>query len=318
MGGRSRIEGLEFDADESKVDGRNTKVPGTAVLSYAAWCAALHATFPGLLAKVTSGGYVEESPSGGVHLYFRYTSGEVPGNEKWARYASGKTKIETRGTGGQFVVAPTEGYKALLGMPEQIPCITSAERETLRATAESLTEKAPPVRETRDLPDSEAPGDAYVSDRGWAGVFEGTGWTWAAPGGAHAAAGFPDGWCRPGHIAGGESGDTSAVSSNAVLMVFSTTAQTQFEDSGVLGRDKGNGSRTYTMSEIYAALHNGDSLYRVDQEALYGRKTGAPAPPRPPCAPVRPATPFYAVVPRVPSQDSDLDTLMSLTLTENS
>lgn len=64
-------------------------------------------------------GYVQQSPSGGMHLVYRISDHEVPGNEKIAHEApsldpkSGKmvqlVKAETRGEGGYFVGAPSPG-----------------------------------------------------------------------------------------------------------------------------------------------------------------------------------------------------------------
>jgi putative DNA primase/helicase len=68
---------------------------------------------------VISNGYTQSSPSGGLHMAYRISDHEVPGNEKIAREApsldeaSGKmvrlVRVETRGEGGYFVGAPSPG-----------------------------------------------------------------------------------------------------------------------------------------------------------------------------------------------------------------
>jgi putative DNA primase/helicase len=64
-------------------------------------------------------GYTQQSPTGGIHLVYRISDHEVPGNEKIAREApsldpaSGQmvrlVRAETRGEGGYFVGAPSPG-----------------------------------------------------------------------------------------------------------------------------------------------------------------------------------------------------------------
>lgn len=267
MGGISLLEGIEFDADEKD----KVKVPGSAGPEFTRYCQALSAADPRLYKSVVIGGYVELSPSGGVHLYIRHPGGLVPGNEKWARWASGKTKIETRGDGGQFVTAPTPGYVALAGMPHLIPVVSAADRELLKNLATAQSER---IIRAQPKPDHEPEGNAYVSPRGWPGVFEGTGWEEVAAQGSNVAAGFTRAWARPGHVASEESGAYSAVSSDAVLMVFSSTAHGELEDRGQNGREKSNGARTYTMAEVYAAYNSGGSLYGDDQEVVARYTTG--------------------------------------------
>ena len=72
---------------------------------FAAW---MEKVDTGLLAKLV----IEQTPSGGYHVCYRCES-PVEGNLKLARgNRDGKLKtlIETRGEGGLFLCAPTEGY----------------------------------------------------------------------------------------------------------------------------------------------------------------------------------------------------------------
>ena len=87
-------------------------------------------------------GYVEVTPSGGLHWLYRI-NGEVPGNTKLARRPGENGGIdvlaETRGEGGFVIVAPTNGtchpsggaWTMLVGGPKSIPTLTVAERDQL-------------------------------------------------------------------------------------------------------------------------------------------------------------------------------------------
>ncbi len=87
-------------------------------------------------------GYVEMTPSGGIHWLYRI-DGEVPGNTKLARRPGENGSIdvlaETRGEGGFVIVAPTNGtchpsggaWTMLVGSAKSIPTLTGAEREGL-------------------------------------------------------------------------------------------------------------------------------------------------------------------------------------------
>ena len=111
-----------------------------------------------LLRRVCDG-WSERSPGGGVHLYFRCPT--VPGNTKLARRPTDRpqldkdgdpvlnrdgsprteidTLIETRGTGGWIIVAPSHGrvhpsgrpYVRIAGGPRTIATLTLEEREDL-------------------------------------------------------------------------------------------------------------------------------------------------------------------------------------------
>lgn len=54
-------------------------------------------------------GYSEMSPSGGLHLLYRISDHDVPGNTKIASNADGLVLAESRGEGGYVIVAPTPG-----------------------------------------------------------------------------------------------------------------------------------------------------------------------------------------------------------------
>lgn len=54
-------------------------------------------------------GYMEWTPSGGIHWMYRIADNPVPGNSKIAVSETGKVLSETRGEGGYVIVAPTSG-----------------------------------------------------------------------------------------------------------------------------------------------------------------------------------------------------------------
>lgn len=113
-----------------------------------------------------STGWLERSPSGGLHFHYRVEGG-APGNTKLAsrlaredeltdderdviaRHPRKKTLrglIETRGEGGFVVTAPSHGtvhatgrpYELLAGGPATLPTVTAAEHQALHAVCRML------------------------------------------------------------------------------------------------------------------------------------------------------------------------------------
>jgi hypothetical protein len=84
--------------------------------------------------------YVESTPSGGFHVI--YSCDVVEGSQKLA-YCNGKhgAVIETRGTGGYVVVAPSGGYKTIYGDVFDIPHIETDEAEEIKSTCRALSDK---------------------------------------------------------------------------------------------------------------------------------------------------------------------------------
>jgi putative DNA primase/helicase len=152
-------------------------------------------------------GWLERSPSGGLHFHYRVNGAPVPGNTKLAsrlaredeytdderdlrtRYPNKKILrgwIETRGEGGFVVTAPSHGtvhpsgrpYELLAGGPATCPTITAEEHQALHAISRMLDQvpsddvaKVEPPHNTAGQPLNEA--DAFL--------FSGSGDT--APGG---------------------------------------------------------------------------------------------------------------------------------------
>jgi hypothetical protein len=135
-------------------------------------------------------GYVEITPSGGLHWLYRI-DGEVPGNTKLARRPGENGGIdvlaETRGEGGFVIVAPTNGtchpsggkWELMNGSPASIPTLTVPERNELHRLF--MTFDAIPKQEyiNEDLkPKSEGltPGDDYNAKVSWEQILEPLGW----------------------------------------------------------------------------------------------------------------------------------------------
>lgn len=149
-----------------------------------------------------SEGYVEESPSGGLHFFFTVptarrsqvlarrpaTDEELAENPK----AKVKVLIETRGEGGYVVIAPSSGHvheterswRRLRGSRLDIVELSEEERDAIYEVARALDQVKP--REVRNGPsrgkerEGERPGDAYNESGGvqevTLGLLESDGW----------------------------------------------------------------------------------------------------------------------------------------------
>lgn len=136
-------------------------------------------------------GYVEVTPSGGLHWLYRI-DGEVPGNTKLARRPGENGGIdvlaETRGEGGFVIVAPTNGtchpsggaWSMLVGGPRSIPTLTVAERDQLHklfVTFDSIPKHEAITEEIKSKSDSTSPGDDYNAKVTWEQILEPLGWS---------------------------------------------------------------------------------------------------------------------------------------------
>lgn len=137
-------------------------------------------------------GYVERSPSGGLHWLLR-SEGKVPGNEKFARRVDENGVIsvlsETRGEGGFVVTAPTSGvchpsgngWHIIKGSPATIPVFLEDEVDSLRELFISLDEMPKPEYQEPILRNRVAgqilPGDDFNARNSWDQVLIPDGWT---------------------------------------------------------------------------------------------------------------------------------------------
>jgi putative DNA primase/helicase len=221
-----------------------------------AWNEGVYTQFTELLAnyKMTAlwqriaGGYLEFSPSGGIHVLYRISDQPVGGNEVFARRAEtdeemavrpwtkadtkrgeqtrlAKTLIETRGQGGYTVVAPTEKechelgkpYVLAAGSPETVADITWGEREKLANVAAELSTWVPQASEwggsTGRVKRSGGPaGMAYAAEHEWADILTDEGWELS---GTHNG---DDSWLHP--LA---TSKRSALTKEHTLTVFSSS-----------------------------------------------------------------------------------------------
>ncbi|KAB1658993.1 phage/plasmid primase, P4 family [Pseudoclavibacter sp. CFCC 11306] len=212
-------------------------------------------------------GWSEQSPSGGLHLFYRISDAPVPGNEKIARADNRETLAETRGEGGFVVLAPSAGtvhptgrpYVRLLGGPDTITTITMAQRDQLHLVFNLALDKTPEeepwdstqtasiwdadfggtTTPSNDQPGDLKPGDDYEQRTDWADILTPAGWTLLGTRGRTRY------WRRPGKDEG-ISATTGHADDRDRLYVFSTS--TEFE-----------AEKPYTKFGAYALLqHGGD------------------------------------------------------------
>ena len=138
-------------------------------------------------------GYVEATPSGGVHFLYRVSDEPISGNQKLARRPgegdSVEVLAETRGEGGFVVTAPSSGsthpsgspWILLKGSPATIADLTMEQRNAIHAVFRSLDSM--PVKESIELAlknpkssDNLKPGDDYNNKANWKDILEPKGW----------------------------------------------------------------------------------------------------------------------------------------------
>lgn len=240
-------------------------------------------------------GYLERSPRRGVHWYYRITGGPARGNTKLARRPGntpGTVEVmwETRGQGGQSIIAPSGGttssdgnWIVMRGTVADIPTITADERDHMFAVLAMLDEMpaaAEPAASTglgaaltgpaTPTGDGLRPGDDFNHRATWDDLLTPHGWTRVATmGNGHT-------WRRPGKTDPGISATTGQANDVDRLYVFSTSTEFDAE-------------RPYTKFAAYALLaHRGD--YSAAGRALralgYGSQPQqrAATPARPPAA----------------------------------
>lgn len=192
-----------------------------------------HASGLSDLWQTVSTGWVEQSPSGGMHWLIR-TTNPPQGNQKLARAEDGTVIAETRGEGGYVVAAPTSGavhatgkaWTRIIGGPTTIPTLDTDNTTALLELFSSLNQHTPtvvdappPTRPHNPDTDGVRPGDDYNARADWSDIL--TGWTPVKT--------FHDGgigWRRPGKNDPGISATTGRNDADN-LYVFSSS--TEFE-----------------------------------------------------------------------------------------
>jgi hypothetical protein len=216
---------------------------------------------------------VERTPSGGWHVIYRCMVA-ICGNLKLAQRRVGKrivTLIETRGEGGLFLCAPTDGYEVTQGDLCDLPVLTEEERDVLLQAAWGLNEYLPPVvdgpamsanigqvgtsladnsRPVTCLPEmGQRPGDIFNHRGDVRVVLEQFGWS-------RVRGGENEYWRRPGKDSG-----YSATLKGGVFYVFSANAA-PFEP-----------NRAYSPFSVYTLLACGgdfEQAARSLRERGYG------------------------------------------------
>jgi putative DNA primase/helicase len=243
-----------------------------------------HANLVDLWLRVTATGYVERTPSGGVHILYRLADAPVPGNTKLARRPATpdelrdnpreKTKVlaETRGEGGWTVTAPSNGSTHPTGQPwsityghaGHIPTITVDEREQLHRVFRALDRTPPPAAPAPSRPlqavpveGAVSPGDDFEARTDWADqqLLGGAGWRILGRRGDRLS------WLRPGKETPGISATTGgAADGRDRLYVFSSATDFPTE-------------QPMTKFGAYAVLHHGgdhSAAARALRKAGYG------------------------------------------------
>ena len=200
-------------------------------------------------------GYVEQSPSGGIHWLYRIANPpqEFPGNTKIASRPGENggvdVLVETRSHHGFIITAPSCGsthpsgkpWEMIAGSPASIPTITMDERDSLHnifAILDEMPEKEAIAHSLslKSEPNGDKPGDDFNARADWREILIGWKIIYKSAGVTY--------WCRPGKDVGVSA--TTGKNEADNLFVFSTS--TIFE-----------AHKPYSKFAAYATLyHNGD------------------------------------------------------------
>jgi len=217
--------------------------------------------------QIISNGYVEATPSGGIHFLWRIADEPVPGNLKLAqRPGEGDSLLvysETRGEGGFCITAPSNGlvhpsgqpWQLLRGSPAEIPMLSWDERNAIVDLFRSIDQS--PKREILEkslinkvATDEDLPGDDFNERGQWKDILKGWKVVYEANGVTY--------WRRPGKDIG-ISASTGHVGDN--LYVFTTS--TSFES-----------QRSYSKFGAFAHLYHQDD-FREAAKALRSQGFGS-------------------------------------------
>ena len=185
----------------------------------------------GELWQKLNSGYVEMTPSGGLHWLYFVSDGELPGNTKLARKPGENGGVdvwaETRSEGGFTITAPSAGathpsggkWELIGGSIEAIPTITSDERASLHSIFAMFDEMPKPESIQADVASKVdgilSPGDDYNARTTWDEILLPLGWSKVYTKGEATV------WRRPGKATGISA--TTNFGGNDKLFVFSTS-----------------------------------------------------------------------------------------------
>lgn len=184
-------------------------------------------------------GYVEITPSGGLHWLYRIIDGEISGNTKLARKPGENGGVdvfaETRSEGGFTITAPSGGlthpnggnWTLIGGSIEAIPKITMKERAALHNIFAMFDEMPKAESIQQDVVAKHdgtlSPGDDYNQRTTWEEILIPLGWSIVYRKGEATV------WRRPGKDQGISA--TTNFNGNDKLFVFSTSTQFDSERS---------------------------------------------------------------------------------------
>jgi hypothetical protein len=206
-------------------------------------------------------GYVEITPSGGLHWLYRVIDGEIPGNTKLARKPGENGGVdvfaETRSEGGFTITAPSGGlthpnggnWTLIGGSIEAIPKITMHERSALHQIFAMFDEMPKAQVIQADVVAKHdgtlSPGDDYNARTTWDEILLPLGWSKVYQKGEATV------WRRPNKSEGISA--TTNFNGNDKLFVFSTSTIFEAESS-------------YSKFAAYAHLNtNGDFKQAAQQ-----------------------------------------------------
>jgi len=199
-------------------------------------------------------GYVELTPSGGLHWLYRVSDGTLPGNTKLARKTGENGGVdvwaETRSEGGFTITAPSGGathpsggsWTLIGGSIETIPTITMQQRSALHnifAMFDEMPKAESIQQEVATKHDGIlTPGDDYNARNTWEELLVPLGWAVVYRKNEATV------WRRPGKAEGISA--TTNFNGNDKFFVFTTSTQFESETS-------------YSKFAFYATLkHGGD------------------------------------------------------------
>ena len=176
-------------------------------------------------------GYVEMTPSGGLHWLYFVSDGTLPGNTKLARKPGENGGVdvwaETRSEGGFTITAPSAGgthpsggkWELIGGSIENIPTITMEERAALHSIFAMFDEMPKPesiqADVTQKVDGTLSPGDDYNNRHTWDEILLPLGWSKVY------ARGEAIVWRRPGKATGISA--TTNFGGTDKLFVFTTS-----------------------------------------------------------------------------------------------
>lgn len=197
------------------------------------------------LKQVAESCYVQQTPKGGYHVVYRAdgVDWEKAGNLKLASKHTDegkKTRIETRGEGGYFLIAPSQGYEPKQGALNKLPVLTVHQRRMLLDAARTFNAAPKKPYVTGGTEGTVKPGKDYDAKTDWSEVL--TGWTLD-----HTRNGVGY-WIRPGKKRGEGISATTGYAGTDLLYVFSSNAYPFEPDC------------TYSKFAAYAFLNHGGNF----------------------------------------------------------